>query len=174
MEERERRQRYDLNGNIILSKVGEGVFIVRGKKEPFETRFLHPTGVKSAPPASVPDRPVHSPVKPGQHRSIRHTARRHRPCTEQAGEGEGSNGAHAGKAGYYVGLGPGPPPEHQIGWGPVPVPDRPVQRPAHWGSRRVGRPLRRTRTRTPTRTQIRLGPGGCTGQDGVEPGAAGR
>jgi hypothetical protein len=32
MEERERRQRYDLNGNLILSKVGEGVFIVQGKK----------------------------------------------------------------------------------------------------------------------------------------------
>jgi hypothetical protein len=29
--ERERRQRYDLNGNLILSKVGEGVFIVRGE-----------------------------------------------------------------------------------------------------------------------------------------------
>jgi hypothetical protein len=27
---RERRQRYDLNGNLILSKVGEGVFTVRG------------------------------------------------------------------------------------------------------------------------------------------------
>jgi hypothetical protein len=30
--EKERRQRYDLNGNLILSKVGEGVFIVWGRK----------------------------------------------------------------------------------------------------------------------------------------------
>jgi hypothetical protein len=29
--ERERRQRYDLNGNLILSKVGEEVFIVQGE-----------------------------------------------------------------------------------------------------------------------------------------------
>jgi hypothetical protein len=32
MEERERRQIYDLNGNLILSKVGEGVFIVWGER----------------------------------------------------------------------------------------------------------------------------------------------
>jgi hypothetical protein len=30
MEERE-KARYDLNGNLILSKVGEGVFIVQGE-----------------------------------------------------------------------------------------------------------------------------------------------
>jgi hypothetical protein len=30
--ERERRQGYDLNGNLILSKVGEGLFIVSGRE----------------------------------------------------------------------------------------------------------------------------------------------
>jgi hypothetical protein len=74
-EERERRQRYDLNGNLMLSKVGEGVFIVRGEKELFETKFLCPAGAKSAPPATVPDRLAHSPAKPDQHRTGRHTDR---------------------------------------------------------------------------------------------------
>jgi hypothetical protein len=78
MEERERRQGYDLNGNLILSKVGEGVFIVRGKKEPFEAEFLRPAGAKSAAPAAEPDQPAHSPAKPDLHRTGRRTGRRHR------------------------------------------------------------------------------------------------
>jgi hypothetical protein len=97
MEERERRQRYDLNGNLILYKVGEGVFIVRGEKEPFEASFLCPAAVKSAPPASMPDRPAHSPVKPGQHRSIRRTARRLRLCTKLASEGGAVPGCMPGR-----------------------------------------------------------------------------
>jgi hypothetical protein len=44
-----------LNGNLILSKVGEGVFIVRGEKELFESEFLRPAGAKSAAPAAEPD-----------------------------------------------------------------------------------------------------------------------
>jgi hypothetical protein len=39
MEERERRQRYDLNGNLILSKVGEGVFIVRERTSGLREEF---------------------------------------------------------------------------------------------------------------------------------------
>jgi hypothetical protein len=44
-----------LNGNLILSKVGEGVFIVQGEKQPFEAEFLRPAGAKSAAPAAEPD-----------------------------------------------------------------------------------------------------------------------
>jgi hypothetical protein len=75
-----------LNGNLILSKVGEGVFIVRGEKEPFEAKILRPAGAKSALPATEPDWPAHSPVKPDQHWTGRHTDRRHRICTGLAGE----------------------------------------------------------------------------------------
>jgi hypothetical protein len=85
------------------------------------------------PPASVPDRPTHSLAKPGQHRSVQRAARRHRPCTKQTGRGEGSTGAHTGHAGFYVGPGPEPPPENQIGWGSVPVPDRPIIAPGTSG-----------------------------------------
>jgi hypothetical protein len=74
-EERERRQGYDLNGNLILSKVGEGVFIVWGEKEPFEAEFLRPAGTKSAAPAAEPDRPAHSPARPDLHRTCRHIGR---------------------------------------------------------------------------------------------------
>jgi hypothetical protein len=88
MEERERRQGYDLNGNLILSKVGEGIFIVREEKEPFEAGFLRPAGAKSAVPAAEPDRPAHSPARPDLHWTSRHTGQRHRTYTEQVGEGE--------------------------------------------------------------------------------------
>jgi hypothetical protein len=147
-----------LNGNLVLSKVGEGVFIVRGEKEPFEAKILRPAGAKSAPPASVPDRPAHSLVKLGQHRSVRRTARCNRICTGQSGESEGGAGEQAGGAGFYAGPGPEPPPERQTGRGSVPVPDRAVQRPAHRGPRQGGRLLRWTVTGTPTRTGFRLGP----------------
>jgi hypothetical protein len=56
-----------LNGNLILSKVGEGVFIVQGEKEPFEAEFLCSAGAKSAAPAAELDRPAHSPMKPDLH-----------------------------------------------------------------------------------------------------------
>jgi hypothetical protein len=36
---------------------------------------------------------------------------------------------HTGQAGFYAGPGPEPPPENKIGWGPVPVSDRPVMAP---------------------------------------------
>jgi hypothetical protein len=90
--ERERRQGYDLNGNLILSKVGEGVFIVREEKEPFEAEFLRPASAKSAAPAAEPDWPAHSPAKPDLHRTGRRTGRRHRTDTGQAGEGESRAG----------------------------------------------------------------------------------
>jgi hypothetical protein len=77
-----------LNGNLILSKVGEGVFIVRGEKEPFEAEFLRPAGAKSAAPAAEPDRPAHSPARPDLHQNGRHIGRRHWPYTGKAGEGE--------------------------------------------------------------------------------------
>jgi hypothetical protein len=70
-----------LNGNLILSKVGEGVFIVQGEKEPFEAEFLHPAGAKSVAPAAEPDQPAHSPAKPDLHRPVtpdRHRASRRR------------------------------------------------------------------------------------------------
>jgi hypothetical protein len=66
--ERERRQGYDLNGNLILSKVGEGVFIVRGEKEPFEAEIMCPARAKSAAPAAAPDRPAHRPARLDLHR----------------------------------------------------------------------------------------------------------
>jgi hypothetical protein len=75
-----------LNGNLILSKVGEGVFIVRGEKVLFEAEILRPAGAKSAAPAAAPDRPAHRPTRPDLHRTGRHTARRHRSYTGQVGE----------------------------------------------------------------------------------------
>jgi hypothetical protein len=81
-----------LNGNLILSKVGEGIFIVRGEKEPFEAEFLRPAGAKLAAPAAEPDWPAHSPAKPDLHRTSRHTGRRHRTYTGQVVKGE----RHAG------------------------------------------------------------------------------
>jgi hypothetical protein len=143
--ERERRQGYDLNGNLILSKVGEGVFIVRGEKEPFEAEFLRLAGAKSVAPAAKPDRPVHSPVKPDLHRTGRRTGRRHRICTGQAGKGECYAGEHAGWVGFHAGPEPNPPIEHSTGSGPVAVPGGPMQHPAHRGPRRMP-------TRTLTRT----------------------
>jgi hypothetical protein len=85
-----------LNGNLILSKVGEGVFIVRGEKEPFEVKFMHLAGAKSAPPATEPDRPAHSPAKPDLHWIGRCIGQRYWICTGQAGRGEGHVGEHAG------------------------------------------------------------------------------
>jgi hypothetical protein len=124
MEEKEKAniwfewQPYPLQGRL------RGIYSL-GEKELFETKILRPAGAKLAPPTSVLDWPTHSPAKPGQHWSVRRTAWRHRPCTEQTGRGEGSIGAHTGQAGFYAGLGSEPPPENQIGWGPVPIPDRP-------------------------------------------------
>jgi hypothetical protein len=59
-----------LNGNLILSKVGEGVFIVRGEKKPFGAEKSRLAGAKSAPPDPALDQPVHRPVTPGQHRAF--------------------------------------------------------------------------------------------------------
>jgi hypothetical protein len=138
MEGRERRQGYDLNGNLILSKVGEGVFIVQGEKELFEAEFLCPAGAKSAAPAAERDQPAHSPAKPDLHRADRWRG-------EYAGE-------YAGWAGFYVGPKSNTPPEHSTGKEPAAIPGRPVQSPAHRPPRRTGRLLRRTPTEHPTRT----------------------
>jgi hypothetical protein len=42
----------------------------------------------------------------------------------------GAQPGGAGEVGFYAGSGPRPPPEHQTGWGPVPVPGGPAQSPA--------------------------------------------
>jgi hypothetical protein len=97
--ERERRQGYDLNGNLILSMVGEGVFIVRGEKEPFEAEFLCPAGAKSAASAAEPDQLTHSPAKLDLHRTGRRIGRRHRIDTGQAGRGECRAREYAGWVG---------------------------------------------------------------------------
>jgi hypothetical protein len=50
-----------------------------------------------------------------------------------AGLYTGRSGAQpggAGEAGFYAGSGPRPPPEHQTGWGPVPISGGPAQSPA--------------------------------------------
>jgi hypothetical protein len=73
-------------------------------------------------PASVPDRPAHSPVKSDQHRL----------SGAQPGDADPAPGglvtaeACTGAAGYCVGPEPRPPPEPVSGLGPVLVPGRPA------------------------------------------------